>query len=184
MKKKSCSFEKEVLDGLGSGELTPAAKAHAESCEVCKESVAIYRWMNRFQTVSLETNSARKKLPDVESIWQGAFSAPGPEVSPARELEKKALLPLLFSQVLAYAAAIIVVVYLFVSNLSGIEGYIKANPEALAIFTYIVAMFKAVLKSSGALAIPMGVGLLSMIIFAVVAAFESKTLRPRKQYIF
>lgn len=184
MKKKNCPFEKEVLDGLSTGELSPEAKAHAENCTICKESVAIYRWMNRFQTVSLETNTARKKLPDVESIWEGAFSSPAPVGIPAKELEKKALLPLLFTQVLAYAAAIIFVIYLFISNLPGIEGHIKTNPEALAIFTYILAMFKAVLKSSAALAIPMGVGLLAMVIFAIAAAFESKALRPRKQYIF
>lgn len=184
MKKKSCSFEKEVLNGLSSGELTPEAKDHAESCAVCKESIAIYRWMNRFQTVSLETNTARKILPDAESIWEGAFSSPAPVVNPARALEKKALLPLLFPQVLAYAAAVIVVIYLFIANLAGIQDFIKANPEALAIVTYFLAMFKTVFKSSATLVIPMAAGLLSMAIFAVAAAFEDKKLRGAKQYIF
>lgn len=184
MKKKNCPFEKEVLEGLSSGNLAPEAKEHAESCAVCKESVTIYRWMNRFQTVSLETNTARKILPDAESIWEGAFSSPAPVVNPARALEKKALLPLLFPQVLTYAAAVIVLIYLFISNLPGIQGFIKSNPEALAIFTYMLAMFKTVFKSSSTLVIPMVASLLSIFIFAIAAAFESRSLRSRRQYIF
>ncbi|MDQ1354707.1 MAG: hypothetical protein QG657_5016 [Acidobacteriota bacterium] len=184
MKKKSCPFEKEVLDGLSSGELTPEANEHAESCAVCKESIAIYRWMNRFQTVSLETNTARKILPDAESIWEGAFSSPAPVVNPTKELEKKALIPLLFPQVLAYAAAIVVVIYLVISNIPGIQGFVKSNPETLAIITYISTMVKTVFKSSSALAIPAAVSLLAMVIFVIVAAFEDRKLRIGKQYIF
>jgi len=184
MKKKNCPFEIEVLDGLSSGSLTPEAKEHAETCAVCKESAAVYRWMNRFQAVSLETNTVRKILPDAESIWEGAFSSPAPAVDPARALEKKALIPLLFPQVLAYAAAVIVVIYLFIANLAGIQDFIKSNPEVLAIMTYFLVMFKSVFKSSATLVIPMAAGLLSMIIFAIATAFESRSLRTRRQYIF
>ncbi|HLP46991.1 MAG TPA: hypothetical protein VK469_13640 [Candidatus Kapabacteria bacterium] len=184
MKKKSCAFEKEMLDGLRTGVLTPQSKEHGETCAVCRESMAIQRWMNRFQAAALETEAARKKLPDVESLWERAYVTPTPTPYPDKGLEKKALIPLLFPQVLAYAAAIIVIISLFISNLPGLKALLQTNPELPVMITSFLMMFKAFLKSVSYMLIPMAAGLLAMIIFTVASALEGKNFRGRKQYIF
>ena len=91
MKKKNCPLEKEVLNNLKTGDLTPEIKKHAVNCPLCKESMTINKWMNRFHEVSLNVNTAEKKLPDAEFIWEKAFSVKPLE----KELVKKALRPLL-----------------------------------------------------------------------------------------
>jgi len=161
MKKKSCPLEKEVLNSLKTGDLTPGIKQHAADCPVCKESITINKWMNRFQEVSMNVNTAGKKLPDAEFIWEKAFLVKPPE----KELVKKALRPLLVPQVLTYVIAIIGLLYFFLS------------PDAAAMFTSLSPMLNVFFKSFSFLLLPMTAGLLSVIVFIFVTGFEPKKTR-------
>lgn len=184
MKKISCSFEKEVLDGLRTGVLSQAAKEHTETCTVCQESMAIQRWMNRFQAEGLETKAATKKLPDAEFFWDNVYSAPMHAQCPDKALEKKALIPLLFPQVLAYAAALITIIYLSISNLTGIKNILVTKLELPVIMSSLLDIFKTFSKSSSYLLIPFAAGLMTIVVFSIIAAFENKYFHRSKQYIF
>lgn len=184
MEKKNCTFEKEVLDGLRTGMLTPAAKEHAKTCTVCRESITIQRWMNNFQAAALETKAAKKKLPDAELLWDKVYSVPTHAQCPDKMLEKKALIPLLFPQVLAYAAAIITIIYLSISNLTGIKNILVTKLELPVIISSLLDIFKTFSKSSSYLLIPFAAGLMTIIIFTIIAAFENKYFHRSKQYIF
>ncbi len=172
MSKTSCSYEQDVLKGLTSGNLTPGLKKHIENCPVCKETFVVHQWMNRFRAVSVETKGAEIKLPDAETIWEKAYASPA--YHPGKELEKKALRPLLIPQVLTFAAAVLVVIYLILSNLPGVRSFLDISPESMIIFTSIASMLKKFFKSMSSMAIPMGIGLASSVIFAIISGIERK----------
>jgi len=170
--KISCPLEKDVLKGMASGNLEPGLTEHKTDCPVCKESAAIHEWMNRFHAVSVETKGADIKLPDAEAIWEKAYAPHA--YQPDKELVKKALRPLLIPQVLTYAAALVFIVYLVLSNLPGLRDFLNISPESLTIFTSTASMFKSIFKSFSTMAVPMGIALVSLTVFAVVSGIEQK----------
>jgi hypothetical protein len=176
MKKKRCPFEEKVLKSLITGDLEPEIKKHGENCLICQESVSIYKWMSNFQIVSKNIKGTEKELPDAEAIWEGAYSVRRPD----KELVNKALRPLIFPQVLSYAAAIIVLCFLVFSNLQGIRNFINTNPESIAIFSSISLMLKTYFKSFSLILLPMVAGLFSTIIFFFITGFELKRLGSLK----
>ncbi|MCP5105423.1 MAG: hypothetical protein GY950_18685 [bacterium] len=166
MSKTSCLLEQEVLKGLTSGNLEPGLRKHAGNCPVCKETAAIHGWMNRFRAVSMETKGAEIRLPDAEAIWEKASVRRAFQPKKVdKELEKKALWPLLIPQVLTVAAACVVIIYLVFFNIS---------PGSLTIFTSIAAMFKSIFKSFSSMAVPMGIAMVPITIFTVVSGIQQK----------
>lgn len=171
--KKSCPYEKKVLKGLETGDLKPGIKKHMDDCRACKETASVYGWMNRFQTVSQETGPVGKKLPDAESIWERTFS---PRRRPVvdKELEKKALRPLLIPQLAAYMAAVIVIGYIILSGIPGAGNFLNTGPEATAIFAIFASMLKAFFKSLSSMLVPMAAGFFSIIVLIIITGFESR----------
>lgn len=172
MKKKNCSYEKEILNGLKSGSLDLSLKKHLSDCPVCAESLAIYNWMNNFREASLTGNPeiAEKKLPTAEALWQGVRRIPRPDA----ELEKKALMPLLFIRIFAYAAGIIVPLLLFLFYMPEIKGFIHSNPGTSSIIKSVSAILKMLVESFSFLLLPMAVCALTLIVFVFVTAFQPK----------
>ncbi len=179
MEKKSCVFEKELLNSLRKGNLNLMAKQHLENCTLCRESMIIQRWMNNFQVEGVE-KSAVKKLPDAEYLWEKAYAP----VVPGKMLEKKALIPLLFSQVLAYVTAIVVTVYLFITNFSRIKDLLANKLEFPTIITSFLTIIKVFFKSNAYISIPVTLGFAAVIIFTLLEALEGKNFRTKNRYIF
>jgi hypothetical protein len=170
MKKKKCLLEQEVLNNLAAGDLTAEIKEHMETCLICKESASLYQWMNRFQKVSRQGKTAEKNLPDAESIWEKAFSLKTPD----KELVKKAMRPLRIYQVVSYAIAIIVLLYLVVAYFPGIQGSLNSSPVVGMILASLSSMVRTLFKSLSFVFIPIIIGLLSVVIFTIVTGFEPK----------
>jgi hypothetical protein len=177
--KKSCPYEKEVLNGLETGDLKPEIKKHMGDCRACKETASVHGWMNRFQAVSQETGTAGKKLPDAESIWERAFSPRRYHVID-RSLEKKALRPLLIPQLFAYVAAVIIIAYILLSGIPGTRDLLNTGPEATAVFTIFGSMMKAFFKSLSSMLVPMAVGFFSIIVFIVITGLGEKRMMNYK----
>ena len=163
MKKKNCTYEKEILHGLKSGSLEASLQKHLSECPVCEESAAIYKWMNHFREESLSGSPeiAKKKLPTAEALWEGARQVK----IPYAELEKKALMPLLVIRVLSYAAAIIVPLLLFLFYMPGIKGFIRSNPGTSSIIKSLSAILKMLVESFSFLLLPLTACVLTLIIF-------------------
>lgn len=170
MKKKSCLLEQEVLSNLAAGDLTAEFKQHLKTCPICKESASLYQWMNGFQKVSRQGKTAEKKLPDVESLWERAFSLKTPD----KELVKKAMKPLRIYQVISYVIAIIVLPYLVFVYLPGIRGLLNSSPVVSMILASLSSMTKTLFKFFSFLIIPVIIGLLSVVIFTIITGFEPK----------
>ncbi len=172
MNKINCPKERDVLKALTAANMDTELKEHMTGCPVCKESAAIHGWMNRFRAVSMETEGTNIKLPDAEAIWDRAYA---PEIRQKDEaLEKKAFRPLLITQVLTYAAAFVIMIYLVLSNLPGLRELLNISPESLGMFTSIASMFKSIFKSFSPMAVPMGIASVCIAVFAVVSGIEQK----------
>jgi lipopolysaccharide export LptBFGC system permease protein LptF len=173
MKKKCCLLEQEVLNSLAAGDFTAEIKQHLKTCPICKESAYLYHWMNGFQKVSRQGKTAEKKLPDVESLWEKAFSLKTPD----KELIKKAMKPLRIYQVVSYVIAIIVLLYLVFAHFPGIQASLNLSPVVGMILASLSSMVRTFFKSLSFVFIPIIIGLLSVVIFTIVTGFEPKKSR-------
>lgn len=140
MKKKICRHEAEVIDNMRAASLTPEIQAHVSECPLCKETVSVYEWMNRFKSIAWETEAAPKNLPTPESIWKRAY----PLYKPYKDLVKKALRPLIFSRLLAYGITTVGVILLLLFNKQEIshfmESYIRFDMTLPLILAFIVPL--------------------------------------------
>ena len=171
-KRIDCPFEADVLKALSTGNLEPGLKKHINDCPMCSETAEVHTWMGRFRTTSMGTADRKMNIPDAETIWERTFSTP--VYIPDRELEKKVLRPLLFPQLLAYGFGAVVVIFLFISNLPGLRGLLDISPGTPVVVTSIASMFKSFFKSFSGMLVPLGVGLVSVIIFSLITGFEGK----------
>lgn len=166
MKKKYCPFEKEVLRGLKSGQLKPELEAHRKECPVCTEAAAIYSFMNQFSGIS------EKKLPTAESLWDEAYS--GLRTVKVKELEKKALRPLMVTRRLSFIFAIAVPLILVFSYLPEIKEIIQVKPESHAIINSLSSILNLFIDSFSFLLMPAAVCLLTLIFFVFITGFQPK----------
>lgn len=167
-------MEQEVLNGLAAGDLTVEIKQHLKTCPICKESAFLYQWMNGFQKSSRQGKRAEKKLPYAEYLWEKAFSLKTPD----KELVKKAMKPLRIYQVVSYAIAIIIILYLVFAHLPGIHTFLNSNPVVGMILASLSSMVRTLFKSLSFVFIPIIIGLFSVVIFTIVTGFEPKKSTP------
>ncbi len=168
-KNDECRFEQELLMNLESGDVKPHIEAHIGECPLCKETAAVYRWMNRFQQVSMEHQAPGKKLPSADAIWDGAFASPSPifqrQTKPDRELVKKAMLPLLIPQVLTYIAIAVGLIYLAVANFPEIQQFFNVDVGVDGFFRSIARIVQKGSKIPLVYLVPIALTLVSMIFF-------------------
>lgn len=174
MKKKHCPFEKDVLANLKAGDLQPHINEHIDNCPVCEETRLVYGWMNRFQRVSMEHEMPRRKIPpvDVDAVWDGAFSSSS--LLPDRELVKKALRPMIFPQVLTYLAAAAVLIFLLFSNFPVMDFLFGTDSQVGMLIRSVFRELAAAIKAFSFILIPVGVGLVSLMVFMVVADYSPR----------
>jgi hypothetical protein len=174
MKKMLCPFEKEVLANLKAGDLQPHLKEHIDNCSVCAETRLVYGWMNQFQQVSVELEMQRRKIPpvDVDAVWDGTFSSSS--LLPDRELVKKALRPMIFPQILTYLAAAVVLIFLIISNFPVIDHLFGTDSQIGMIIRFTYRELAAAIKSFSFIFIPVGVALMSLMVFMVVSDYSPR----------
>lgn len=137
MRKKSCPLEKEVMDCLKAGKLSPEIEKHTSECPVCEDVVVVYEWMNRFKNSSWKAEMLEKTLPDAETIWNRAHARQKPD----RGLVKKALRPLIYPRVFSYGALIAGVIYLFLTKGRAIGNIITSSSGAGPVFDSLSRTF-------------------------------------------
>jgi hypothetical protein len=165
MRLEHCAWEKEILQSLAVGE-SAELQEHLAHCPLCRESVFLYRWMNRFQKVSAGGKMTGKKLPSAEFLWERAFSIQIPD----KELVTKALRPLAIYRVLAGAAAMIGFFILIFSNLPQIQTFLKTSP----VMDMVSSTWSSLEKTFPFLFLPMVFGFVTLVIFTVITAFNPR----------
>jgi hypothetical protein len=175
MSKKNhvCPLEQELLRNLESGDIKPHIASHAAECPICRETAAVYDWMNRFQQVSMEQQVQGKQLPSADAIWDGAFAAPSPlfrrKVQPDEKLVKKAMLPLVITQVLTYVIIAAGLIYLLVANLPEISRFLDTNLGTSNFFHSLLRILEKASKTSMVYLVPSALIIVSVFIFALVS---------------
>jgi hypothetical protein len=114
--------------------------------------------MNRFKSVSWKAETAGKELPDPETLWDRAHSTPPRE----QVLVKKALRPLVFARLAAYAVSAIALVVLIVSNARAISGFLRANPLSRSVMDSLAATAQSSPQWLLLFIIPMAIVFVSM----------------------
>ena len=168
MKKKICSWETKVLNHLKAGEFTAELQQHLDHCSLCRETVSIYHWLNRFQAVSLSLtgNALSKKLPGAEFLWDKAFSVKKAD----KEQLKKSLRPLRLGQVLSYGVATIVLVFFIFFHLTEIRDFFHSSPVPDLVLASVSLLVQALFPAW----IPLILGFLSVLIFLIITGVEPK----------
>ena len=169
MKKKYCPVEKKVLQGLKSGHLKSELEKHRKKCQVCRESAAIYTWMNQISPAEIPGITG-KKLPTAESLWDEAYSG----FRAVKELEKKALRPLMVTRLLSFIFAIVVPLFLIFSYLPEIKEIVHSKPESHAVINSLSSILNLFIESFSFLLLPAAVCLLTLIIFIFITGFQPK----------
>ncbi len=176
MRKKSCPLEKEVMDCLKAGELSPEIEKHTSECPVCEDVVAVYEWMNQFKESSWKAEMLEKTLPDAETIWNKAQA----KQTPDRGLVKKALRPLIYPRVFSYVALIAGVIYLVLTKGRAIGNIIASSSGAGSAFD---SLSRIIAPLFPVFVIPAAMIIISMLFCMFVAGLEKlKTkegVRPR-----
>ncbi len=169
MRQKHCAREKELLQSLAAEKETAELQEHLAQCPLCQESVFLYRWMNRFQTVSTEEKMMEKKLPSAEFLWEKAFSTRIPD----KESIAKALRPLTIYRFAASAAAVIVLILLIFSNLPQIRSFFKTSP----VIDLVSSSWSLLEKTFPILFLPMVFGFVTLVIFTIITSFNPEKLK-------
>lgn len=171
MKKKTCPFESKVLNDLTQGQFSPELKNHVEECSLCKDSVLVYSWMNSFEGTINEDKGIGHRVPDFESLWTRAR----PSWTYDRELEKKAMAPLLIPRLLTYIAALIGLVLLLASNLSQARDVITDKLKMGYLFDLLSLVGKKMLTLMPYLVIP-----IVFVLLLIAAHFLYSLFNPKK----
>jgi hypothetical protein len=138
MKKKICPWEKRVLEGLKTEELSADLQNHLAECPVCQDVVAVYEWMNRFKEKTWKIDMTQRDLPAAEAIWNGVYARKRPD----RKLVRKALRPILYAQILSYGVIAAGIVFLVLWGGSRIGKIIDLKPLAQILpYIFIPATF-------------------------------------------
>ncbi|MFC2141551.1 hypothetical protein ACFLR7_01280 [Acidobacteriota bacterium] len=143
MKKKKCPLDKEVMEGLGEGNLNPEFQKHISECPVCKDVVQVHTWMGQFKEKTWEIDLPKKDFPDARAVWDRTFARKRPD----KQLVTKALRPLIFPQVLSFG------VFIGGSIFLGIKGIFKFgnlfdSPAAARIFPFFLVLLSMVFLSA------------------------------------
>jgi hypothetical protein len=138
MKKKVCPLELKVLEGLKSGGLTSDLRNHLTGCSVCQDLAAVYTWMDRFKENARQEEAARKNLPSAEAIWNRVQARKRPD----KKLVRKALRPILYTQILFYGVMAAGLVFLAIWGSRKIGQTIDLEPLVQILpYVFIPATF-------------------------------------------
>lgn len=171
MKKTFCSWEEAILKGFDRGHLNPEYQEHLKTCSGCRDVLMVRSWMSDFSGISVKTELESKKIPDFESIWQGAKA----DRKYDRELEKKAMTPLLIPQFLTYIAALIGLVLLLTANLSQARDVVIDKLKMGYLFDLLSLVGKKMLSLMPYLVIP-----IVFVLFLIAAHFLYSLFNPKK----
>lgn len=171
MKSKECRLESQVMEGLKLGNLSPELHEHAGECEICKDSLELFQWMNQFKTST--PAAAEFELPSADAIWENAFKRESSRRH--REIERKAMLPILIFQSFAIVVSLGVVALFLIPNLGSLGQFFNSWFGAGNMLDSILSIVKTVAHSFSYLLIPLGIGISSLLISGIAVA-----LTPRK----
>ena len=172
MKNKECRFESQVMEGMKLGNLSPELQEHARGCEICKDTLELFQWMHRFQT-STPPAASELELPSADIIWENAFKR---ETSRRhREIERKAMLPILIFQTFAIVVSLGVVALFLIPNLGLFGQVVNSWFGAGNMLDSMLSIVKTVAHSFSYLLIPLGIGISSLLISGIAVA-----LTPRR----
>ena len=103
MRKKTCPLEDKVVDSMRRNQIDPEIEKHIAECSVCAEVMFVHDWMNQYKQVSWDTEAAEKKLPGPEEMWSSSLVRRRRD----KKFVKRALRPVIYSQVFAAAALVV-----------------------------------------------------------------------------
>jgi len=123
----SCEHEPAVRELARTNAEAPALRAHAERCAVCRETLAVAAWMERFAALPLTTPSSL----DPTSIWLRA------EMLRRWDLQRKVVTPIEVGETVQAAVGIASAVALLVWLWSRLET-IPASAALSSVLTIIL----------------------------------------------
>ncbi len=170
MKKTFCSWEKTILEGFNRGHMNPEYQEHLKTCLGCRDALMVRSWMSDFSGIPAKTELKLKKIPNFESIWQGAKA----DRKYDRELEKKAMTPLLIPQFLTYIAALIGLILLLTANLSQARDVVTNKLKMGYLFDLLSLVGKKMLALMPYLMIPIIFALLLIALHFLYSLFNPK----------
>jgi predicted anti-sigma-YlaC factor YlaD len=155
MKKKTCPWEKDVIEGLGEEKLSEELQKHVKKCPVCRDIALVQGWMHRFKENAWNAEMPGKTLPDAQSLWDRVHAKRRPD----KKLVRKALRPVMIYQVLFYGLVIAGIIY---AGSWGFRkfGSILDNPVISTMIPFFGIMMVIVL--------------ISLSFCAIVAAFDKR----------
>lgn len=173
MRNKTCSFEDKVAASLRRNQIDPEIEKHVAECSACEEVMFIHGWVNQYKRVSWDMEAAEKKLPGPEEMWDRFHF----KWRRDKKFAKRALRPLIYSQVFAAAALVVVSGVFVLANLPGLRNFLQSNPVADS----FVHPFSQIVKTASSwlplVLIPMAIVLVSMGFISLIAAFEDRKHR-------
>lgn len=142
MKKKTCQWEKNVIEGLCEEKMSAELQKHIMECTVCRDIALVQAWMHRFRENAWNADMPGKTLPDAQSLWNRAHARKRPD----KTLVRKALRPLMIYQVLFYGLVTAGIIYAAFWGFRKF-GFFLDNPVISAIMSFFGIMMVIVLVS-------------------------------------
>jgi hypothetical protein len=136
MRKKTCDFEKELIDCLKKETLSPEIKKHVDQCQCCQDIASVHSWMKQYKDMSWNAEVQEKTLPDPEVIWKQAHTIQKPD----RELIKKALRPLLYPKMFSFGALILGIIFLFLFPLQPMATVFSPALKIISRFAWLALL--------------------------------------------
>lgn len=150
MKKTFCSWEKTIMESVNQGTLGPDQRDHLSTCPACQEALRVRSFMRDLSVVPDRIEPDSTTIPDFESIWRGARSFRGYN----RELEKRALKPLLIPQFLTLLAALIGMILFFSTDFDRVKDVVSDKLKIGFLFDLLAMVGKKMLAMVPYLIIP------------------------------
>jgi hypothetical protein len=162
MKKKQCSFETRVLAERIQGRAGKEVKNHLNECPACRDSVLIHSWMRGFQDGEKSDSAVEPGIPDFDSLWKKAMTSPAID----RELEKRALIPLLVPRIISVVMMALGILYLLTAKSASIKTFFYSDMKMGVLLNILSLTGRKLLALLPYMMIPLG-----FIIFFAVGHF-------------
>jgi len=133
-----CEYEQSVVKELAQGKQNEKLVAHIKVCAECREALKVARWMQTFAAATMKPQA----LPAPGLLWWKA------QLSKKQEAARRALQPIVWTQIIAIVAFAAVLVWLMGKNQ-----------------TQLISVWKNTLASLEIIAVP----LLISLVFATLA---------------
>ncbi len=163
MKKKSCPFEREILNYPQNEKNNARLQAHLVECPLCRETLLVGGWLKRHRDISNREQFIDKNLPDADLLFDKAYSSGVPQL----DLVKKATRPMLLPGILAIVVGLLAPLYLVLVNFNVIKSLLSQKPEVQSILIPFYAIIKNLTKSQP-LILSLAVGFVFILIFILL----------------